>query len=109
MDFKVVWSPEAVEDIESIAEYISRDSQFYASSVVTKIADFAGTLGRFPLIGRVVPELNDETIRGRLACSYRIIYGVEKEGILVPAVVHGKRLLESIRERLWPWAERPSR
>ncbi len=48
MDFKVGWSPEAVEDIESIAEYISRDSGFYASSVVAKIVDLAGSLRAYP-------------------------------------------------------------
>ena len=37
MDLKVDWSPEAVEDLESIAEYIGRDSEFYARGVVTKI------------------------------------------------------------------------
>jgi len=99
MDFKVVWSPEAVEDIESIAEYINRDSEFYASSVVAKVVDLAGALGEFPLIGRIVPELDDEAIRERFVYSYRVIYRVEKERILVLAVVHGKRLLESIRER----------
>ena len=34
MDFPVVWSPEAIEDLESIAEYIGRDSDFYARAVV---------------------------------------------------------------------------
>jgi plasmid stabilization system protein ParE len=99
MDFKVVWSPEALEDIESIAEYIGRDSEFYASSVVTKIVDLAGSLGKFSLIGRVVPELNDENIRERFAYSYRVIYRIEKRRILILAVVHGKRLLQSIGER----------
>lgn len=33
MDFKVAWSPEAIEDLESIAEYIGRDSEFYARAV----------------------------------------------------------------------------
>ncbi len=99
MDFKVVWSPEAIEDIESIAKYIGRDSEFYASSVVTKIVDLAGTLGKFPLIGRVVPELNDESIRECFLYSYRIVYRSEKESILILSVVHGKRLLESISER----------
>ncbi len=37
MDLKVVWSPEAIEDVESIAEYIGRDSEFYAGAVATKI------------------------------------------------------------------------
>jgi hypothetical protein len=35
MDCRVEWSPEAVEDVEAIAEYIGRDSTFYARSVVS--------------------------------------------------------------------------
>jgi toxin ParE1/3/4 len=34
MDLKVVWSPEAIEDVNSIGEYIARDSEFYARVVV---------------------------------------------------------------------------
>jgi len=37
--FTVIWSPEAIEDIESIAAYISRDSKRYVSAVVGKILD----------------------------------------------------------------------
>lgn len=33
---QVKWSPEALEDVESIAEYISRDSEFYARATVLK-------------------------------------------------------------------------
>lgn len=33
MDLEVRWSPEAIEDLESIAEYIGRDSQLYANTV----------------------------------------------------------------------------
>ena len=29
------WSPEAIEDIESIANYIERDSAYYARAVVS--------------------------------------------------------------------------
>ena len=34
----LVWSPEAVEDIEAIAAYIERDSPWYAKAVASKIA-----------------------------------------------------------------------
>ena len=34
MDHSLNWSPEATEDLESIAEYIARDSGFYARAVV---------------------------------------------------------------------------
>jgi len=99
MDRKVDWSPEAVEDLESIADYISRDSEFYASSVITKVLELARTIGKFPLLGRTVPELDDEAIRERFVFSYRLIYHIAQERILIIAVIHGKRLLESISER----------
>ena len=41
MDLKVVWSPEAIEDVESIAQYIGRDSEFYARAVATGIVQIA--------------------------------------------------------------------
>jgi plasmid stabilization system protein ParE len=51
------------------------------------------------LIGRVVPEIGDEHIRERFIYSYRLVYRVEPGRILVVAVIHGKRLIESISER----------
>ena len=51
----LVWSPEAVEDIESIASYIERDSVWYAKAVASKIVETAETIPNFPELGRVVP------------------------------------------------------
>ena len=99
MDFEVTWSPEATEDLELIAEYIARDSEFYARAVVTEILSVSRNIREFPLIGRVVPEICDENIRERFIYSYRLVYRVEPERILVVAVIHGKRLLENLSER----------
>jgi addiction module RelE/StbE family toxin len=99
MDFKVVWSPEALEDLESIAEYIGRDSEYYARAVVSKILAVARSIKDFPWIGRIVPELNDENIRERFVHSYRLVYQVDPNRILIIAVIHGKRLIENISER----------
>ena len=99
MDFEVKWSPEATEDLELIAEYIARDSEFYARAVVTEILSVSRNIRKFPLIGRVVPEIGDEHIRERFIYSYRLVYRIEHERILVVAVIHGKRLLENISER----------
>ena len=73
MDLKIAWSPEAVEDLESIAAYISRDSEYYAKAVVSTIVETAKTLGRHPYLGRIVPELGKEDIRERFLYSYRLI------------------------------------
>jgi toxin ParE1/3/4 len=94
VDFEVSWSPEATDDLKSIAEYISRDSEFYARAVVTEILKVAQSVGSFPLIGRIVPEIEDEAIRERFVYSYRLVYRVEKDSILILAVIHGKRLVD---------------
>jgi plasmid stabilization system protein ParE len=51
-------------------------------------------------MGRIVPETNDETIREHLVFSYRLVYRIEAERILVVAVIHDKRLLEAVSGRL---------
>ena len=93
MDYRVIWSLEAVEDVEEIAKYIERDSHIYAASVVTKILRTTSLLKTFPLSGRIVPEEGDDNIREHFVFSYRIIYEIRGEVIYILAVVHGKRLL----------------
>ena len=99
MDIKVKWSPEALEDVESIAEYISRDSEFYARATLSKIIDLCESLTKFPQMGRMVPEFKDKKIRERLIYSYRLVYKIERTYILIVAIIHDKRLFNSISER----------
>ena len=99
MEYRVTWSPEAVEDLESIAEYIERDSLFYAQSVVSQILSISRKIKEFPLIGRVLPEIGDENIRERFIYSYRLVYKIEQGRILIVAVIHGKRLIGDIEDR----------
>lgn len=99
MDLDVKWSPEATEDLEAIAEYIARDSEYYARAVVTEVLSVSRSTGEFPQIGRIVPEIGDEHIRERFVYSYRLVYRIEPGRILIVAVIHGKRLLETIAER----------
>jgi len=99
MDLKVRWSPPAVEDVEAIAQYIARDSEYYARAVVKEIFKVARNVGEFPLLGRIVPETGDESIREQFVYSYRLVYRVELQFVLILAVIHGKRLLENFNER----------
>ncbi len=102
MVLPVEWSPEAGRDVEGIKDYISRDSEFYARVVAEKIIAIGHKIERFPKAGRIVPELKDEGFRERSVYSYRVIYRVRSDRITVLAVVHGKRLLSSLRDRLEP-------
>ncbi len=95
MAFKLEWSDEALEDIESIATYIEKDSQVYAKSVVSKFFEKAEIIKEFTELGRKVPELDDVNIREIFVYSYRLIYKINSDTVLFVAVVHGKRLLEN--------------
>ena len=95
MAFELVWSEEALEDIESIAIYIEKDSSIYAKAVVSKFFEKAEILRNFPELGRTVPEIDNEKIRELFIYSYRLIYKIENDFILLTAVIHGKRLLEN--------------
>ncbi len=48
MDYKLIWSPDALDDIEAIGDYISRDSEFYAESTVLKIYEAPRNLVNLP-------------------------------------------------------------
>ena len=67
---RLVWSPEAVEDLESIATYIERDSAHYARAVVTLIVSTAQSIPDNPMMGREVSEMRDSSIRERFVHRY---------------------------------------
>src|SRR3954469_874273 len=99
MALRLDWSPEAIEDLESIASYIERDSAWYAKAVVSKIVETAEAIPQFPELGRTVPEIADPSIRERLVYNYRLIYRLETERVLIAAVIQGSRLLHQLGRR----------
>jgi addiction module RelE/StbE family toxin len=89
---EVLWSPQAVSDVESIRAYIERDSHHYASLVVARIIAAVERAGEFPASGRVVPEVGDATLREIVWRSYRIVYRVRDARVEVVTVFHGAML-----------------
>lgn len=70
---QIKWSLQALDDIESIADYIGNDSEKYAGFFVHSVIDSVQRLIDFPVSGRKVTELNDCTIRELIIGNYRII------------------------------------
>lgn len=91
---RIGWSQRALSDLEGIANYIAADSANYARTVVKKIVSQIRTLARFPRAGRKVPEFNDENVRELIIYSYRVIYRIEGDEVVIAAIVHGKRNLQ---------------
>jgi toxin ParE1/3/4 len=78
MDFKVILTPTAQEDLREIAEFIARDHPEAAERFGLLLIDKALSLAKFPERGQSVPEFCDEQVREIILRSYRIIYYVDK-------------------------------
>jgi len=91
---KIIWSQEAEGDLDGTAEFISKDSPYYAWVVVDKILGMSRLLADQPKAGRVVPEYNEPVLRERFIYNYRLIYRLSSHDVIeIVAVIHGKRLL----------------
>ena len=98
---KLVWTDPSIEDLRSIRDYIARDSEYYAVDLVRDMISSVERLLRFPRLGRVVPEAQDENIRELLFQNYRIIYRLTGERIEILGIVHGSRKLTQGRTPPW--------
>ena len=71
---EVRWTPQASADLDSIAEFIAKDSPQYARLIVTDVFQAVERLSEFPQSGRIVPELNDPVVRevilGKNGCGH---------------------------------------
>ena len=53
----------------------------------------ARSLRKLPNRGRIVPEVADKSVRELFVKSYRLIYEVRQNGIVILAFIHGARAL----------------
>jgi addiction module RelE/StbE family toxin len=90
---KIFWSDFAIEKVTEIAEYINRDNPQATEKWVASIFDRVKQLENFPKSGRVVPEINRSNIREIFFGSYRIVYKIETDQIVILTVRHGKQIL----------------
>jgi len=79
----VTWTLPARDDLKAIHNYIALDSKFYAKNTVRNIVQRALKLSEIPEIGRIVPERNEPDIREVFIYSYRSIYQILSDGIML--------------------------
>ena len=90
---KIVWSNPAVDDLEAAVEFIAKDSEAYARSLAQLAVDAAESLRHFPDRGHRLPDPKLARYRELIIGSYRLVYLVQRNRILVVAVLHGHRAL----------------
>jgi plasmid stabilization system protein ParE len=99
---EIRWSEPAVADLESIRNYIARDSEHYAVDFTTRIINAVEKLSILPSIGRKVPEVDDDNIREIIFYNYRIVYRKESDNeLLILGIIHAARDFNIITPHPW--------
>ena len=93
MDFELVWTSLARDDLREIVSYVARDNPAAALRVGERILSSVEPLKNMPQMGRKVREREDETIREIIRGNYRIIYRVreDQQAIEIWRIWHGAR------------------
>jgi len=87
------WHRHAKFNLIQIYDYIYQDSIYYSVKTINEIVDLASNLEIFPYMGRKVPEYNFYNIRELIYKSYRIIYEVQLNKIIIHRIWHSARNL----------------
>ncbi|HAI69242.1 MAG TPA: type II toxin-antitoxin system RelE/ParE family toxin [Gammaproteobacteria bacterium] len=90
---RIVWTPQSLEDIEAICQFIARDAPRYAQLFATRVFNATDRLKIFPESGRKVPEVNQPKIREIIFGNYRIIYRLQEDEVQILTVYHSARSL----------------
>jgi toxin ParE1/3/4 len=89
----IIWSDPAVDDLEAAVEFIAKDSEAYARSLAQFAVDAAESLRDFPNRGHRLPDPKMSRYRELIIGPYRLVYLVQKNRVLIVAVLHGHRAL----------------
>lgn len=92
-----VWSPDALNDLKTIHDFIALRSDHYADKMISRILDRPKMLLLQPSSGRIVPEFRMPEIRAVFEGSYRIIYTTDiLPDIYIARVYHFAQLLKKL-------------
>lgn len=95
---RVVWTNQSQFALDDILGYIAQDSPQAARALLVEALDAADGLATLFERGRIVPELDDPSIREIFVHRYRLIYEVCAREVLVLAILHGARDFSRWRE-----------
>lgn len=78
-NYRIILSPRAINDLESIVRYISEDNPKAAKKLAQALVNRTKSLITFPNSGRYLPEFPNTEIRELILKPYRIIYRIDKD------------------------------
>ncbi len=98
-----VLSPDALQDLQDIWDFVARDNENAADQLEDEFFDAFGKLARHPRMGHTRADVTDRDVRLWPTGSYLIVYRERPEELQVLAVLHGARdVPEVMRKREYP-------
>lgn len=89
---EIIWSPQSIQDIEEIGDFIALDNPSRAITFVDDLVDSVERLKEFPESGAIVEE--NPVFRQVVHSGYRLIYQFRQKKILIITVLGPGRLLK---------------
>ncbi|MFT3763997.1 MAG: type II toxin-antitoxin system RelE/ParE family toxin [Minicystis sp.] len=93
--YQLLWTRRAEADLEAIGDYIAADNPIAAERWVGKLIEKARAAGDAPLAGRMVPEIRLETVREVFLRTYRLVYRVRGDVVVMLTIFEGHRRFPS--------------
>ncbi|HEY5826356.1 MAG TPA: type II toxin-antitoxin system RelE/ParE family toxin [Cyclobacteriaceae bacterium] len=97
---KVIWTKRAFDQLERNVKFLKTERGItVAELVLTKILDSVSQLENFPDRGQTEPLLirKKSVYRYLIVWSYKVIYRVEKERVIISRVFHTSRNPEKLK------------
>jgi len=91
---EVIWTEPALQELDSIAEYISLDNPA-AAALVEEVFDKMARLESFPKSGPIPPELHNSIYREVVVPPCRIFYREDGNHVLILYVMRVERQLRA--------------
>ncbi len=93
MDFKIILSQPAIQDLRDLVSHIARDHPAAAENLGVALIHQTRKLASFPELGRRAPDVEDASIREIVFKSYRIFYRINPQQRVVEVIRfwHGAR------------------
>ncbi|WP_299249812.1 type II toxin-antitoxin system RelE/ParE family toxin [uncultured Cytophaga sp.] len=85
---KVIWTDNAIQDLNDIGEYISKDSLRYAELTVLQLFESVDILQKYTNFGTIVQEFQSGKFRQIIKGNYRIVYQLINDDAIHILTVH---------------------
>lgn len=93
-----VLSPEAMQDLQSIWDFIAADNLNAADNLLDELFDAFEKLAEWPRQGHTRLDLTDRNVRFWPVGAYLVVYREGRTQIQIAAILHGARDVPNLLE-----------